>query len=101
MNEIIAYALLIFGVPIAIGGLIGLLFASLPDPISEAIDGITGTLLALGMFHLFKVKVTLIVPTIVAIVTIVWFIKRKEYKAIPWQIFGVATATIGYYLMVS
>ena len=44
MNDIIAYALLIFGAPLAIGGLIGLLFTSLPSPINEAIDGITGTL---------------------------------------------------------
>lgn len=101
MNEIIAYALLIFGAPVAIGGLIGLLFKFLPSPISEAIDGITGTLLALGMFHLFKVKVTLIVPSIVAVVTILWLMKRKESKAIPWQILGIALATTGYYLIVS
>ena len=101
MNEIIAYILLIFGAPLAIGGLIGLLFTSLPSPINEAIDGITGTVLTLGMFHLFKVKVTLIVPSIVVVVTIIWLMKRKEFRAIPWQILGIALATIGYYLIVS
>lgn len=99
MNEIIAYALVIFGLPIVIGGFIGLLFAFLPDPINEAINGIISTLSAFVIFYLFKAKITLIVPIIIAFITVIWLIKRKEYKAILWQIVGIAISTLGYYLL--
>ncbi len=101
MKELIAYGLLIFGVPVMIGGLIGMVFMALPKPISETIDGALSTLVAIGMFKLFGVEVTFLVPLFVAIVSGVWLAKRKEEKSIPWQVLGVAIAGGAYFMIIS
>ena len=95
MKIYIAYALLTFGAPIAIGGYIGLLFIWLPDKVNEIINGIISTVLSFLMFYFLSVEITLIVPLILAVVVSVWLSFRKEYKAILWQLTGVIIATIG------
>jgi len=99
LNEIIAYALLILGAPIAIGGLISLLFVWLPDPLGEALEGIINTLVAIGMFHILKVGVSLLVPLAVAVISALWLSHRREYKAIPYQTIGIIIAFAGYYFV--
>ena len=101
MKLFIAYALLIFGAPIAVGGLFGLLFAWLPDQVSEIIDGIISTILALLMFFYLSVNITILVPVILLAITSLWFSQRKEYKAILWQSIGITITTIGYFVIFS
>jgi hypothetical protein len=101
LNEIVAYALLILGAPIAIGSLVSFLFVWLPHPLSEAFEGILNTLVAIGMFHILKVGVSLLVPLAVAIISASWLSHRREHKAIPFQILGIIIAFTGYYLVMS
>lgn len=98
MNEIVAYALLILGAPVAIGGLISLLLVWLPTPASETLEGIINTLVAIGMFHILKVEVSLLVPLVISVISALWLSHRREYKVIPFQIIGVIIAFTGYYL---
>ena len=99
MKIYIAYALLTFGAPIAIGGWIGLLFAWLPDKVSAIIDGIIYTILSLLMFYFLSVKVTIIVPLVVAVIASLWLSTRKEYKTILWELIGISVTYIGYFLI--
>jgi hypothetical protein len=101
VREVIAYALLIFGAPVAIGGLIGMIFIALPNSISKTLDGALSTLVAIGMFMLIGAKVTLFVPLFVAIVSAVWLAKRNEAKSIPWQILGVIIVAVAHTMMTS
>ena len=96
MKLFVAYALLIFGAPIAVGGLFGLLFAWLPEQVSETIDGIISTILAFSLFYYLSVNITILVPIILLAITSLWLSQRKEYKAILWQSIGITISTIGY-----
>ncbi|MBC8551671.1 MAG: hypothetical protein NUV86_12410 [Candidatus Scalindua sp.] len=98
MKIIIAYVLLIFGAPVAFSALFGFMFAWLPDLISETIEGITSTILALLMFHCLSVKVTFFVPIILVAITSLWLSQREEYKAILWQSIGITITAIGYFI---
>ena len=101
MKLFIAYVLLIFGAPIAVGGFFGLLFAWLPDQFAETIDGILSTILAFLMFHYLSVKITIFVPIILLAITSLWLSQRKEYKAILWQSIGITITATGYFTTLS
>ncbi len=99
MKEVIAYMLLIFGAPIAIGGILGLLFTWLPEKVSEVIDGILSTILALLMFYYLSVKITFLVPIILLLITSLWLSRRKEYEVIIWQSIGIIITSISYFML--
>lgn len=80
MKVFIAYALLIFGAPIAISALFGFLFAWLPEQVSETIEGIISTVLALLMFYYLSVKSTIIIPIMLLVITSIWLSQRAISK---------------------
>ena len=104
MKEILAYLLLLFGVPIVAGSLIKLLLYMLielaigealkkiPDAINNVIDGILSMICSLLLFKLFELEVKIFIPMILIVVIIFWLSTRKEYRAIPWQIVGITIA---------
>lgn len=101
MKIFIAYTLLIFGAPIAISALFGFLFVWLPDKVSEIIEGIISTVIALLMFYYLSVKINVFIPIILLAITSLWLSQRKEYKAILWQSIGITITSIGYFVIFS
>lgn len=101
LKVFIAYALLVFGAPIAVSALFGFIFARLPDLISETMEGIISTILALLMFHYLSVKITIFIPIVLLAITSLWLSQRKEYKAILWQSIGITITATGYFIKFS
>ncbi|MBI3609755.1 MAG: hypothetical protein HY204_03525 [Nitrospirae bacterium] len=111
MKEVIVYTLLIFGAPIAVGGLISLLFyfvlelivgeswKKLPQSMMEIIDGIFYAAMAVIMFKVFSVNLSFAVPVILALVCAIWLGVRREYTVIPWQILGIIISWALYLAM--
>jgi hypothetical protein len=101
MKEILAYLLLLFGMPIAAGSIVSLLLCILlelvigetwkkiPDAIDNIIDGILSMIFSLLLFKLLGLEIKIFIPIILIAVTIYWLSTRKEYRAIPWQIVGI------------
>ena len=108
MKTILAYVLLIFGAPIAIGELSSLLILlilqpiigesakKIPGAVLEAVNGITSVTAAVIMFNLLGLKATIIIPVVLSIVCYFWLRTRKESHAIKWHIAGYAIAWIVY-----
>ena len=104
---IVAYLLLAFGAPLAIGGFVSLLtlpvFKALfgeryreihfPDDITE---GILSMIAAIIMFRLFGISISIAVPIILGAVAALFLSARRERKSIPWEIFGIIVTYIVY-----
>jgi hypothetical protein len=95
MKTIIAYILLILGLPILIGSfastILIILFKSskIPDTFFEVIAGIFSSLIAFYMFVWLGVNVSIIIPVILSVVSYVWYSTRKKRKQSYWNILGI------------
>jgi len=95
MKTIIAYVLLIFGLPVLIGSLASaimiMLFKSLkiPDTFFEVLAGIFSCITAFYMFVWLDVNVSIIIPVILSVVCYIWYSARKERKQSYWNILGI------------
>jgi hypothetical protein len=95
VKTIIAYALLILGLPVLIGGFASTILIMIFRPrtmtnaIFDIIGGIVAGITAFYMFLLLDVQVSLLVPVILSVVTFIWYSVRKERKQSYWNIFGI------------
>ena len=95
MKTIIAYALLIIGLPVLIGGFASTILIMIfrqkimTDAIFDIIGGIVAGITAFYMFLLLGVQVSLLVPVILSVVSFIWYSMRKERKQSYWNILGI------------
>lgn len=106
---ILAYALLIFGLPLVIGGFTSTIFIvalefiikekwkKIPQSIFDFIDGLGSTVVAILMFYLFGIKTTFYIPVILSIVIIIWNSSRKEINRSYAEIIGIWGAWLYFF----
>lgn len=97
ITDIICYVLLIFGAPLVVGGIAGIIVPIKAFQINEFAQGVGSMLATILMFHLFGTRLTFAAPIILAGITAVFLNARHEPRAIFPQIIGIAAAYMVFF----
>jgi hypothetical protein len=107
VKTVIAYILLVFGAPVAIGAMVSMpiemIVRAMPLPskatiaVAEMINGGVNLVLAILLFLFLEVQVTWLLPLLLAFITTMWLTTRTEYVELAWQLGGIFIGWLVYW----